>query len=75
MSTVKKAGFDEKQKDRLKQNWEYVKKEHKGKEDIEHFINLCKKEGREGNKVLKGKFTNELGDSIKKELENILHNE
>jgi hypothetical protein len=75
LSTVKKAGFDEKQKDRLKQNWEYVKKEHKGKEDIEHFINLCKKEGREGNKVLKGKFTNELGDSIKKELENILHNE
>ena len=63
--------FSSEQKDRLKENWDYTKEETKSKKDhIDHFINLCKKEGKGElkSKILNGVFTEDIADIFSKEL-------
>jgi hypothetical protein len=63
---------------RLKDNWDFVKKDRNNRstqEKIRYFINLCKKEG-EGRSskptALFGFFTDKIANACKKELENRL---
>lgn len=59
-------------RNRLIENWEYVCKLHKDKKEIiKHFVNLSKQEGRgelKTSRVLKGVFTEEIGEQLRSEL-------
>ena len=59
-------------RNRLIENWEYVCKKHKDKKEIiGHFVNLSKQEGRgelKTSRVLKGVFTEEIGEQLRSEL-------
>lgn len=58
-------------KERLIDDWKYACERHKDvKEIIEHFVNLLKKEGRGAMKpeILKGVFTEYIGERLKSEL-------
>ena len=62
--------------ERLKDNWNYVQKQHDNKNEIiNHFINICKKEGDGRSKkrtALFENFTDEIAYNCKIELENML---
>ncbi len=68
--------FSNEIQERIQENWEYtvMKDGGKTKEQIKHFINLCKKEGRGEfkSKVLYGVFTDEFAAQMKKELEKLI---
>lgn len=71
------TGLDEKVICRIKDYWNYTGNIHVNdiKEHISHFVNLCKKEGREGNNKgpapLKDIFTEALANQVKQELKGV----
>lgn len=73
LECVRTCECAEQQIKRLIENFIYTKKNSKDKEDhIQHFINLCEKEGRgeiKGYYALKDFFTPEIGDIFRKEIE------
>lgn len=68
------AGFGEKVIRRLEQNWSFTESKHPSdkKEHIRHFINLCKKEGKDGNAngttSLTSVFTEDIAHQVEEEL-------
>ena len=69
-------GLSDEIMNRLESNWHFTREKHPDnlREQITHFINLCKKEGSKGNKngptVLTSVFTHELANKAELELIN-----
>lgn len=68
------SGLSEKVKKRLLDNWNYTVKKngYMTDEQIKHFVNLCKKEGRESehHKELFNIFTDDLAKEFMREIKN-----
>lgn len=67
------SGLSNEVRRRLWKNWDYTVQQNKGENEDqrEHFINLCKKEGRgrlDNYKVLEGVFTEEFAQKVEDEL-------
>ena len=73
MSSISELWKNDSYRKRLIDAWNYAYKEEGGniKETINYFIGISKKEGRgelKTSRVLKGVFTEEIGEQLRSEL-------